>query len=60
MIGPENYGPTHARTFPNTDPKELRDLGRQAGIASVFYAEYAIERLEMCGGVCTHLVGVLD
>ena len=29
----------------------LRDL---AGIAS------AIERLEMCGGVCTHLVGVLD
>ena len=20
MIGPENYGPTHARTFPNTDP----------------------------------------
>ena len=35
----------------------LRDLGRQAGIASVSYAEYAIERLEMCEGVCTHLVG---
>ena len=38
----------------------LRDLGRQAGIASVPYAEYAIERLEMCEGVCRHLVAVLD
>ena len=38
----------------------LRELGRQAGIASVPFAEYAIERLEMCEGVCTHLVAVLD
>ena len=38
----------------------LRDLGRQAGIASVPYAEYTIERLKMCEGVRTHLVAVLD
>ena len=38
----------------------LRDLGRQTGIASVSYAEYAIERLEMCEGVCAHLIGVFD
>lgn len=38
----------------------LRELGRQAGIASVSYADYAIERLEMCEGVCTHLVAVLN
>ena len=38
----------------------LRDIGGQAGIASMSYAEYAIERLEMCEGVCTHLLGVLD
>ena len=38
----------------------LGELGRQAGISSVPYAEYAIERLEMCEGVCRHLVAVLD
>ena len=37
-----------------------RFLSRQAGIASVSYAEYAIERLEMCIGVCAHLLAVLD
>ena len=38
----------------------LGELGRQAGISSVPYAEYAIERLEMWEGVCRHLVAVLD
>ena len=36
MIGPENYGPTHARTLPNMDPKAERYPGRNNPVTTEF------------------------
>ena len=37
----------------------FQDLERQSGIASLTYSEYAVERLENCQRVISHLSGVL-